>query len=97
MVGSQGEPLEFWALLSSTGTFLVASAGVRDVLGWSVGEIIGRSLWGMVTDTVHTGTALRTQVEKELMRLPNGEVSVITFTLRLDANVISLISDRGNR
>lgn len=97
MVGSQGEPLEFWALLSSTGTFLVASAGVRDVLGWSVGEIIGRSLWGMVTDTVHTGTALRTQVEKELMRLPNGEVSVITFSLTLDANVISLISDRGNR
>ena len=41
---------EFWALLSSTGCFLSASVGVRDVLGWSAGEIIGRALGDLVSD-----------------------------------------------
>lgn len=68
--------MEFWALLAPAGTFLVASAGVRDVLGWSVGEVIGRSLWGMVMDGVQTGATLRARVEKELLRLPEGEVRV---------------------
>lgn len=66
--------MEFWALLAPAGTFLVASAGVRDVLGWSVGEVIGRSLWGMVMDGVQTGAMLRSRVEKELLHLPEGAV-----------------------
>lgn len=36
--------LEFWALLSVGGSFLFVSTGVRDVLGWGSGEVIGRSL-----------------------------------------------------
>ncbi|TDL16156.1 hypothetical protein BD410DRAFT_646025 [Rickenella mellea] len=35
---------EFWGMLSREGTFLVAGAGVRDVLGWGAGEMIGRCL-----------------------------------------------------
>lgn len=35
---------EFWGTLSRKGLFLVASAGVRDVLGWGPGEMIGRAL-----------------------------------------------------
>ncbi|KAL4079362.1 PAS domain-containing protein [Scleroderma citrinum] len=69
------EPLEFWALLGPSGTFLIASASVRDVLGWSVSEVVGRSIWGMVVDDVHTSAALRTQVEQELLCLPEGEIA----------------------
>ncbi len=35
---------EFWSVLSPRGIFLAASAGVRCLLGWGPGEVIGRSL-----------------------------------------------------
>ena len=41
---------EFWALLSSTGSFLFVSAAVRDVLGWGAGEVIGRALGDLISD-----------------------------------------------
>ncbi|KIJ58960.1 hypothetical protein HYDPIDRAFT_101687 [Hydnomerulius pinastri MD-312] len=63
--GSTGEPREFWALLSSQGTVLVASAGVRDVLGWGAGEVIGRNIWGMMGGE---SAGLKEQVEAELGR-----------------------------
>ncbi|KAG1716804.1 hypothetical protein ID866_326 [Astraeus odoratus] len=72
--GSSTEPPEFWALLAPAGTFLVASAGIRDILGWGVGEVIGRSLWGMVADSAPTGATLRAHVEAELARLQEEEV-----------------------
>ncbi|KAI5117742.1 hypothetical protein M0805_004931 [Coniferiporia weirii] len=41
---------EFWAMLCADGLFLVASAGVRDVLGWGAGEVIGRAIRDFVQD-----------------------------------------------
>lgn len=60
------DPLEFWALLSNQGTFLVASASVRDVLGWGTSEVIGRSLWAMLRDSPSNTREL---VEAELAKL----------------------------
>ncbi|KDQ53329.1 hypothetical protein JAAARDRAFT_137333, partial [Jaapia argillacea MUCL 33604] len=40
---------EFWGLMSNTGTFLVVGSGVRDVLGWGAGEVIGRTVGSFVT------------------------------------------------
>ncbi|KAF9239897.1 hypothetical protein BU15DRAFT_46272 [Melanogaster broomeanus] len=57
---------EFWALLSSQGTLLVVSANVRDVLGWGVGEVIGRSIWGMSGES---GSGVRELVDAELAKL----------------------------
>ncbi|KAH7886815.1 hypothetical protein F5I97DRAFT_1057930 [Phlebopus sp. FC_14] len=67
---SGNDPLEFWSLHSPSGTFLVASAGIRDVLGWGVGEVIGRSLWGMVSEG---GNHLRESVMAELAQLDVSE------------------------
>lgn len=39
---------EVWGMVSANGTILVTSASVRDMLGWSVGEVIGKSLGAMV-------------------------------------------------
>ncbi|KAF8551165.1 hypothetical protein OG21DRAFT_319673 [Imleria badia] len=64
------DPLEFWALLSSQGTFLVASASVRDVLGWGTSEVIGRSVCGMVRDS---RGGMRKQLEAELAKLDTLE------------------------
>ncbi|KAF9218818.1 hypothetical protein BS17DRAFT_479053 [Gyrodon lividus] len=60
------DPHEFWAFLSSQGTLLVTSASVRDVLGWGVGEVIGRSIWGMVGEG---GSCVKELVEAELAKL----------------------------
>lgn len=38
------EDREFWAILCDDGLVLVASAGVKDILGWGAGEMIGRSI-----------------------------------------------------
>lgn len=38
------EEREFWAELSPSGTVLFVGGGVRDVLGWGVGELIGRTI-----------------------------------------------------
>ena len=69
--GTSMDPLEFWALLSSQGTFLVASASVRDVLGWGTGEVIGRNVCGMVRDT---RGGMREHLEAELAKLDSLEV-----------------------
>ncbi|KAF8841451.1 hypothetical protein BDN67DRAFT_980355 [Paxillus ammoniavirescens] len=66
------DPHEFWALLSSQGTLLVASASVRDVLGWGVGEIIGRSIWEMVGGG---GNGVKEQIEAELATLDAPDAS----------------------
>ncbi|KAI0087456.1 hypothetical protein BDY19DRAFT_907612 [Irpex rosettiformis] len=57
---------EFWALLSSGGSFLFAGTAVRDVLGWGAGEIIGRSLCDFICgrDSIQG----RTMVEETLHR-----------------------------
>ena len=39
---------EFWGMVSVKGTFLVAGAGVRDVLGWSAEEVIGKAIGSFV-------------------------------------------------
>ncbi|KAF7798496.1 hypothetical protein EIP86_009717 [Pleurotus ostreatoroseus] len=41
---------EFWALLSNAGSVLLASAAVRDVLGWGAGEVIGRAFGDFIGD-----------------------------------------------
>lgn len=40
----QSQKGEFWSILSTDGTFLVASANVKDVLHWGSAEMIGRSM-----------------------------------------------------
>ena len=69
--GPSIDPLEFWALLSSQGTFLVASASVRDVLGWGTSEVIGRNICAMVRDS---RGGMREHVEAELAKLNMVEV-----------------------
>ena len=70
-VGASSDPLEFWALLSPQGTFLVAFARVRDVLGWGTSELIGRSICAMVRDG---RSGIREHVETELAKLDTLEV-----------------------
>ncbi|KAG9313649.1 hypothetical protein JVU11DRAFT_5981 [Chiua virens] len=67
------DSLEFWALLSSQGTFLVASASVRDVLGWGTSEVIGRSIWELARDN---RSGMRERVEAELAKLNAPESMV---------------------
>lgn len=50
MSGSVAQEQEFWALLSSAGSVLLASAAVRDVLGWGAGEVIGRAFGDFIGD-----------------------------------------------
>ncbi|KAI5996378.1 PAS domain-containing protein [Pisolithus albus] len=96
--GSPAEHQEFWALLAPAGTFLVASAGVRDILGWGVGEIIGRSLWGMVGDGMASSAAIRAQVERELARLSEEEVRMLWPELHGLNSMLSsqVIAETGN-
>ncbi|KAI6029531.1 PAS domain-containing protein [Pisolithus microcarpus] len=96
MKGSPAEHQEFWALLAPAGTFLVASAGVRDVLGWGVGEIIGRSLWGMVADGMVPGVAIRAQVETELARLSEEEVIAETGNPKPTVLSVTLVTRSGH-
>ncbi|KAF9235194.1 hypothetical protein BU15DRAFT_78202 [Melanogaster broomeanus] len=70
--GYGSDPREFWALLSSQGTLLVVSANVRDVLGWGVGEVIGRSIWGMSGES---GSGVRELVDAELAKLDTSAVN----------------------
>ncbi|KAI6043872.1 PAS domain-containing protein [Pisolithus marmoratus] len=93
---SKAESQEFWALLAPAGTFLVASAGVRDVLGWGVGEIIGRSLWGMVADGIAPGVAIRAQVERELSRLFEEEVVAGTGDPKPTVLSVTLVTRGGH-
>ncbi|KIK90846.1 hypothetical protein PAXRUDRAFT_831326, partial [Paxillus rubicundulus Ve08.2h10] len=92
--GSKSElidPHEFWALMSSQGTLLVASASVRNVLGWGVGEIIGRSIWGMVGGG---GSSVKEQVEAELATLDAPDVCFccfLSFPSRVQGPLLTLI------
>ena len=51
LFGSKQPEHEFWTLLSKRGILLSASSGVRELLGWGPGEIIGRSLKDFVVDS----------------------------------------------
>ncbi|KAI6106899.1 PAS domain-containing protein [Pisolithus croceorrhizus] len=93
---SLAEAQEFWALLAPAGTFLVASAGVRDVLGWGVGEIIGRSLWGMVADGMASGVAIPVRVETELARLSEEEVIAETGNPKPTVLSVTLVARSGH-
>jgi hypothetical protein len=75
-VGVPIDPLEFWALLSSQGTILVASASVRDVLGWGTSEVIGRNICAMARDS---RSGMRERVEAELAKLDALEVCLFLF------------------
>lgn len=46
------EEKEFWAILCDDGLVLVASAGVKDILGWGAGEMIGRSVRDILAEAV---------------------------------------------
>ncbi|KIM91749.1 hypothetical protein PILCRDRAFT_57985 [Piloderma croceum F 1598] len=41
---------EFWGMVSVQGTFLVVGAGIRDMLGWGAGEVIGKSILRFVVE-----------------------------------------------
>lgn len=58
--GGLGEQ-EVWGMVSANGTVLVTSASVRDMLRWSVGEVIGKSLGAMVIggDRSHVEAAIQ--------------------------------------
>ncbi|KAG1771351.1 hypothetical protein EV702DRAFT_977382 [Suillus placidus] len=58
--GGLGEQ-EVWGMVSANGTVLVTSASVRDMLRWSVGEVIGKSLGAMVIggDRGHVEAAIQ--------------------------------------
>lgn len=68
--GGLGDALEIWGMVSADGTVLVTSATVRDLLGWSVSEIIGKTLCTMVVG------AERGQVEAAIQRAREEEAQV---------------------
>jgi PAS domain S-box-containing protein len=39
-----GTPREFWGTVTPDGTFLFAGEGVKELLGWSVAEVVGQNL-----------------------------------------------------
>ncbi|KAJ3481997.1 hypothetical protein NLI96_g7279 [Meripilus lineatus] len=43
---------EFWALLSPMGSFLFVGANVKDFLGWGAGEVIGKSIYDFLDDSI---------------------------------------------
>ncbi|KAF9652465.1 hypothetical protein BDM02DRAFT_3136849 [Thelephora ganbajun] len=48
---SSGRPREFWGTLNRDGTFLFVGASVRELLGWSVAEVIGQPLEDFVVSS----------------------------------------------
>ena len=46
-----GNPREFWGTVNLDGTFLFVGASVRDLLGWSVAEVIGQRLEDFVVSS----------------------------------------------
>jgi hypothetical protein len=59
-------------MVSVHGTFLVVGAGVRDVLGWGVGEVIGK---GLLSFVVGDGNGRRL-LEEQLVRMRKGNEPV---------------------
>ncbi|KAJ3832871.1 photoreceptor A [Lentinula raphanica] len=41
---------EFWGTLTRTGSLLVVGKGVKDVLGWDEGEMMGKQIWSYLID-----------------------------------------------
>ena len=48
---SSGNPREFWGSVNPDGTFLSVGGSVRDLLGWSVAEVIGQRLEDFVVSS----------------------------------------------
>ena len=46
-----GSSREFWGTVSLDGTFLFVGAGVKDLLGWSVAEVVGQPLEDFVVSS----------------------------------------------
>ncbi|KAG0706876.1 hypothetical protein DFH29DRAFT_797520 [Suillus ampliporus] len=90
--GGVGEQ-EVWGMVSADGTVLVTSASVRDMLGWSVGEVIGKSLVTMVIvgDREHVEAAIQhaSAEEVQLRGHAEGEPSAMVCTmLRKDRSTV---------
>ena len=49
---TSGSSREFWGTVDSSGTFLFAGASVRELLGWSVAEVIGQRLEDFVVSSL---------------------------------------------
>lgn len=85
---------EFWATLSQNGTFLFVGAAIRDVLGWGVGEVIGKRLEDLINvgqqtnfnpkrivhDTIHRASANHSQIAFE-MKKKDGSGLQVTMAL----------------
>jgi len=61
-VTSRNNEREFWGMVSTQGTFLAVGAGIRDVLGWGVGEVIGRRLLSFVAGSGNGRQVLEEQL-----------------------------------
>lgn len=90
--GGLGEQ-EVWGMVSSNGTVLVTSASVRDMLGWSVGEVIGKPLGAMVIggDRGHVEVAIQRANgdEAQVRGHAEGEPSAMVCTmLRKDRSTV---------
>ncbi|KIK32481.1 hypothetical protein CY34DRAFT_19021 [Suillus luteus UH-Slu-Lm8-n1] len=90
--GGLGEQ-EVWGMVSANGTILVTSASVRDMLGWSVGEVIGKPLGAMVIggDRGHVEAAVQRANEDvaQVRGYPEGEPSAMVCTmLRKDRSTV---------
>lgn len=76
---------EVWGMVSANGTVLVTSASVRDMLGWSVGEVIGMSLGAMVIggDRGHVEAAIQRANgdEAQVRGHAEGESSAMVCTM----------------
>ena len=73
---------EFWGLLSDTATFLYIGAAVRDVLGWGVGEVIGKPL----ADFVHGSSAqeVHMAIQVEMAKVLAGVGAIESSGLACD-------------
>lgn len=90
--GGLGEQ-ELWGMVSANGTVLVTSASVRDILGWSVGEVIGKSLGAIVIggDRSHVEAAIQhaNGNEAQVCGHADGEPSAMVCTmLRKDRSTV---------
>ena len=53
-----GSEREFWALLSTMGTFLFVGSAVKAVLGWGAGEVIGQSIYDFLDESSPNSSAV---------------------------------------
>ncbi|KAJ3847807.1 photoreceptor A [Lentinula lateritia] len=55
---------EFWGTVTRTGSLLIVSKGVKDILGWDETELMGKQIWGYLLDE-----ETRQNVGKELANM----------------------------